>query len=79
MDVVNLDKIRKKPIDYYEIANETHDDSIDYIKDAFMKNPVASANDCTGFVQRVPYNKYEAAALESLSDTPVSYDDDIKK
>lgn len=76
MDVKILDKIRKIPIDYYEMDKESHDDSTDYLKDAFMRNPVASANDCTGFVQRVPYNKYEAMSLESLSDAPVSYDND---
>lgn len=39
--------------------------------DAFMKNPVASANECTGCVQ--PSND-AIDACDSISDVPVSFE-----
>lgn len=79
MEVSIMDRIKKIPINY-DSNDRIFNSSTDHIKDAFMRNPVASVNDCTGFVQRVPYNKYEAEALESINDCPVSseQDDNLK-
>lgn len=43
-----------------------------YSEDAFLTNPVASATDCTGYVQRVPENSDEAESYEEIYDVPVS-------
>ena len=44
----------------------------DYSKDAFLHNPVASATDCTGYVQNVPDYEWEAESYGELYDVPVS-------
>ncbi len=43
-----------------------------YAKDAFLHNPVASATDCTGYVQNVPDCEWEAESYGDLYDVPVA-------
>ncbi|MFR1519128.1 MAG: hypothetical protein ACLSVG_10250 [Clostridia bacterium] len=45
---------------------------LEYAKDAFLYNPVASATDCTGYVQNIPDYEYEAESYGDLYDVPVS-------
>lgn len=45
---------------------------LEYAKDAFLNNPVASATDCTGYVQNIPDYEYEAESYSDLYDVPVS-------
>lgn len=47
---------------------------LDYAKDAFLHNPIASATDTTGYVQRVPFGEFEAGSYEDMFDVPVSYE-----
>ena len=49
-------------------------DCTDFAQDAFLFNPIASATDVTGYVQRVPYSEFEARSYEEMFDTPVSYE-----
>ena len=46
-------------------------DATEYSKDAFLDNPVASANDRTGYSQRVNINALEAESLADLVDATV--------
>ena len=50
-------------------------------ENAFLTNPVASVNDVTGYVQRMPDNSDAAENYATLFDVPVSgdEDDDVKK
>jgi len=48
--------------------------AVDYSKDAFLHNPVASVTDTTGYVQRVPFDEVEADSYEDMFDVPVSYE-----
>ncbi|HPE94660.1 MAG TPA: hypothetical protein PLT66_01145 [Bacillota bacterium] len=41
-------------------------------KDAFLTNPVASVNECTGFVPTPPETQHEASAYSELADVPVT-------
>ena len=50
------------------------DPAVDYSKDAFLHNPVASVTDTTGYVQRVPFDEVEADSYEDMFDVPVSYE-----
>ncbi|MBE7058362.1 MAG: hypothetical protein E7387_04605 [Ruminococcaceae bacterium] len=53
--------------------------AVDYSRDAFLHNPVASATDTTGYVQRVPFDEAEADSYENMFDVPVSYEKFEKK
>lgn len=53
--------------------------AVDYSKDAFLHNPVASVTDTTGYVQRVPFDETEADSYEEMFDVPVSYEKFEKK
>lgn len=55
----------------YKRKNKMNDE-IEYVKDAFLYNPVASATECTGYVQNIPDYEYEAEAYGDLQDVPVS-------
>ncbi len=44
----------------------------DYSKDAFLTNPIASANDHTGMTPRIPDNFEEADAYADMLDVPVT-------
>lgn len=48
--------------------------AVDYSRDAFLHNPIASATDTTGYVQRVPFDEAEADSYENMFDVPVSYE-----
>ncbi len=48
----------------------------DYSRDAFLTNPVASANDHTGMTPRIPDNFEEADAYADMLDVPVTALDD---
>ena len=41
-------------------------------EEAMFRNPPASVNDATGFVQEVPYTESEAENYSNLFDVPVS-------
>lgn len=43
-----------------------------YSENAFMTNPVASVNDCTGITQHIPENGAEAEAYTDIYDVPVT-------
>lgn len=45
---------------------------LEYAKDSFLNNPVASATECTGYVQNIPDDEYEAESYGALYDVPVS-------
>ncbi len=47
-------------------------DPYSHTKDAFMSNPVASANDCTGITQHIPETGSEAEAYTDIYDVPVT-------
>lgn len=47
-------------------------DATEYSKDEYLTNPVASANDVTGYVQRLPYELFEAKSYADISSVPVS-------
>lgn len=48
---------------------------VNNVEDAFLYNPVASATDCTGYVQQIPEYENEAESYAELYDVPVaSYD-----
>lgn len=53
--------------------------AVDYSRDAFLHNPIASATDTTGYVQRVPFDEAEADSYENMFDVPVSYEKFGKK
>ena len=40
------------------------------VEDAFLKTPVASSNDCTGYAVTVPVSETEAESYESILDVP---------
>lgn len=42
------------------------------VEDAFLRTPVASACDCTGFVVNIPADAAEAEAYEDLCNVPVT-------
>lgn len=46
-------------------------DATEYSKNAFLDNPVASANDRTGYSQRVHIDAREAESLADLTDATV--------
>ena len=46
--------------------------ALEYARDAFLNNPVASATECTGYVQNVPDYEYEAESYGELYNVPVS-------
>lgn len=46
-------------------------DATEYSKDEFLNNPVASVNDVTGYVQRMPYEIDEALSLTDLTNATV--------
>lgn len=46
-------------------------DACEYSKDEFLNNPVACANDVTGYVQRLPYDIAEAQGLTDLTNATV--------
>ena len=46
-------------------------DATEYSRDAFIDNPVASANDCTGYSQRSRMDAEEAQSLADLMDVTV--------
>lgn len=46
-------------------------DACEYSKDEFLNNPVASVNDVTGYVQRLPYEIDEALSLTDLTNAAV--------
>ncbi len=51
------------------------DKNMGHVKDAFLHNPVASASDCTGFVQQIPEYEEQALSYSEICDVPVtSYD-----
>jgi len=41
---------------------------LEYAKDSFLNNPVASATECTGYVQNIPDDEYEAESYGALYD-----------
>lgn len=41
-------------------------------KDAFLANPTASANECTGITQRIPEDGAEAEAYTDIYNIPVT-------
>ena len=43
----------------------------EYSKDEFLTNPVASANDVTGYVQRIPDVVERSESLAEISNVPV--------
>lgn len=43
---------------------------LEYAKDSFLNNPVASATECTGYVQNIPDDEYEAESYGALYDVP---------
>lgn len=45
---------------------------LEYAKDAFLNNPVASVTECTGYVQNVPDEECEAESYGDLYDVPVA-------
>lgn len=45
---------------------------LDYTKDAFMTNPVASMQDCTGITQTIPRSDDEAESIAGLVNVPVT-------
>ena len=51
-------------------------DACEYSKDEFLTNPVASVNDVTGYVQRLPAEVFEAKSLANISSVPVDSLDD---
>ena len=78
---------KMNPNSIYDIDNdknqkENYDGvltAVDYSKDAFLHNPVASVTDTTGYVQRVPFDETEADSYEEMFDVPVSYEKFEKK
>ena len=48
-------------------------------KDAFLSNPVASATDCTGITQKIPYTDEEAESYCDIADVPVTALDGAEK
>lgn len=46
-------------------------DACEYSKDEFLNNPVASVNDATGYVQKLPYEIEEAQSLTDLTNATV--------
>ena len=50
-------------------------DATEYSKDVFIDNPVASANDCTGYSQRSRIDAEEAQSLADLMDATVKNKD----
>lgn len=63
-----LDRIRKIPIDFDETNSLKKHNSMNYVKDAFLQNPIASVNDCTGFVQNGLCDDYEFDNLKSITE-----------
>lgn len=51
----------------------------DYSKDAFLSNPIASATDCTGITQKIPYTDEEAESYCDIADVPVTALDGAEK
>ncbi|MGM9664687.1 MAG: hypothetical protein ACI3XF_07600 [Eubacteriales bacterium] len=47
-------------------------DPYSHTRDAFMSNPVVSANDCTGITQHIPETGDEAEAYTDIYDVPVT-------
>jgi hypothetical protein len=47
-------------------------DPIELSGKAFLTNPVASAQDCTGIAQRVPSDAYEAHGIAEIAHIPVT-------
>lgn len=45
---------------------------LEYGRDAFLTNPIASANDCTGITQTVPETGAEAESYCDIADVPVT-------
>ncbi len=41
-------------------------------EDAYFRNPVASATDCTGITQRIPEYESEAESYSDIYDVPVT-------
>ncbi|MBR5515079.1 MAG: hypothetical protein IKU52_02610 [Clostridia bacterium] len=50
---------------------EKKQDALDYSKDEFLTNPVASVNDITGYVQRIPDAIERAESIAEISSVPV--------
>ena len=46
-------------------------DACEYSRDEFLSNPVACANDATGYVQRIPDDITEAESLTDLTNATV--------
>ncbi|MBE6686810.1 MAG: hypothetical protein E7591_06205 [Ruminococcaceae bacterium] len=51
--------------------NKKKQDACDYSKDEFLTNPVASVNDVTGYVQRIPDVWERAQSIADISNVPV--------
>ena len=48
---------------------------VEYTKDVFMTNPVASMQDCTGITQTIPRTDDEAESIANLVNVPVTAHD----
>lgn len=51
----------------------------DYAEDALFRNSIASATDCTGITQTIPYTEDEAASYCDIADVPVTSLDGAEK
>ena len=52
--------------------NKKNNDKMDrQLENAFFNNPVASTNDCTGYVNTIPEEKPEAKNISELLNVPV--------
>ena len=58
-------EIKKRKERYYKKAT-------DYSENAFLTNPIASATDCTGITQNIPYTDEEAESYCDIADVPVT-------